>query len=80
MKIVYKIRHIETGKFVRIRLTKIGVDVWAEKNVISCNCPGYGNVLYKTHKGWSTPPEPTNEDFGKIGCEIVKYEITENEL
>ena len=77
---IYKIRHKATGKFVRIKLEKKGVDTWAEKNVIEGNISGYGNVLFKTHSGWATPPNPSNEDFAKIGCEIVKYKTTLTEV
>ena len=73
---IYKIRHKKTGKIVRIKLEKKGIEIWAEKNVIEGNIPGYGNVLFKTHSGWATPPKPSNEDFAKIGCEIVKYKTT----
>lgn len=75
MKTIYKIRHIETGKFVRVKLTSIGIQIWAEKNVIAGHS-GYGKVLFDTHKGWSTPPEPSNEEFALIGCEVVKYNLT----
>jgi hypothetical protein len=74
-KYIYKIRHIPTGKFIRIKLQIEGVKVWHEKNVISGQNTGYGKVLYDTHKGWSTPPIPSNEDFALIDCEIVKYKI-----
>jgi hypothetical protein len=77
---IYKIRHKATGKFVRIKLEKKGIDIWVDKKVIEGNIPGYGNVLFKTHSGWSTPPNPSNEDFAKIGCEIVKYKTTLTEV
>lgn len=74
-KYIYKIRHKETGKFVRIKLEQEGIDGWVEKNVIEGKTPGYGKVLFDTHEGWSTSPNPSNEEFNKIGCEIVKYEV-----
>lgn len=75
-KYMYKIRHKETGKFVRTRLGKEGIDYWAENPLTMLNKnPIFGKVLYDTHEGWSTPPKPTNEDFGKIGCEVVKYKV-----
>ena len=78
-KYIYKIKHIPTGKFLRIKLEKEGIEVWKEKNVISGETPGYGKVLFDTHVGWKTPPNPTNEDFKKIDCEVVRYELKEYE-
>jgi hypothetical protein len=80
MKLIYKIRHKKSGKFVRIKLEQEGIDVWAEKGVLEKIVPGYGNQLFDTHKGWSTPPNPSNEEFAKIGCEIVVYKIEEIEI
>ena len=74
-KYIYKIRHKPTGKFVRIKLKKDGVSVWAELGVINGRA-GYGKVLYDTHKGWSTPPEPSAEEFDLIDCEVVRYKVT----
>jgi len=79
-KYIYKIRHKETGKFVRVKLMIEGIHVWKEKDVINSKSSGYGQVLYDTHKGWNTPPVPTNEDFNLIGCEIVKYKVSQEEL
>lgn len=76
---VYKIRHIESGLFVRVKLSKIGIAEWKEKNVISGN-PEFGKVLYKTHKGWNKRPKPSNDDFNEIGCEIVKYILNYTEI
>lgn len=50
MKYIYKIKHIETVKFLRIKLTKDGIKVWKEKLVIEGNA-GYGKVLFDTHNG-----------------------------
>lgn len=79
MKKIYKIRHKASGKFVRIKLKIQGVKGWKEKDVINGH-PGFGKVLFDTHKGWATPPEPSNEDFNEIGCEVVVYNINETEL
>jgi hypothetical protein len=79
MSIVYKIRHNESGKFIRIRLTKEGVRVWKDLSVIEGKF-GFGKVLYDTHVGWKTSPELTEEELLGIGCSIVKYEIKETEL
>lgn len=76
---IYKIKHIATGKFVRIKLTSEGVKVWAEKGVINGH-PGYGKVLFDTHNGWKTPPEPSDEEFATIGCEVVCYKETLTEV
>ena len=79
MKLIYKIRHKSTGKFVRIKLTSEGIKVWKEKNVIEGN-PGWGKVLFDTHKGWTTPPKPSNEEFAQIGCEIAVFNLKIEEL
>jgi len=80
MKYIYKIRHKATGKFVRIKLEQQGIDVWASNPLTMQNKnSAMGKVLHDTHKGWSTPPNPSNDEFSKIGCEIVRYEITEIE-
>lgn len=80
MKYIYKIRHIETGKFLRIKLEIEGIRRWKEKGVLEKIVPEMGNQLFSTHKGWRTPPNPTNEDFKEIGCEIVRFELVEKEL
>jgi len=80
VNVVYKIRHIASGKFVDIKLEEPGIDVWAAEDVISGNNPGFGNVLRDKHKGWGTRPKPDNDYFGKIGCEVVRYEIIEREF
>jgi hypothetical protein len=80
MKRIYKIRHIPTGKFLRIKLQKEGIKVWKEKGVLVKFVPEMGNQLFDTHTGWKTPPDPTNEDFKEIDCEIVVFELTEKEL
>lgn len=77
---VYKIRHKATGKFLKIKLELEGINIWKEKNVLEEITPEMGNQLFNTHKGWKTPPNPSNEDFDKIGCEIVKYEVNLKEL
>ena len=79
MSKLYKIRHIPTGKFLRIKLEMEGIKVWKEKRVLERITPEMGNQLFDTHKGWKTPPNPTNEDFREIGCEIVVYELKEIE-
>lgn len=79
-KYIYKIRHIPTGKFLKIKLEIEGINVWEEKKVISGQTPGYGKVLFDTHPGWRTPPNPSNDDFKRIDCEIVKYEVKESEM
>ena len=80
MKYIYKIRHKATGKFVRIKLEQPAIDVWASNPLTMQNKnPGMGKVLHDTHKGWSTPPNPSNNEFDKIGCEVVRYEIIEIE-
>ena len=80
MSKIYKIRHIPTGKFVRIKLEKQGIKIWKAKGVLEKIVPEMGNQLFDTHKGWKTPPNPTNDDFNEINCEIVVYEIKETEL
>jgi hypothetical protein len=80
MSKLYKIRHIPTGKFLRIKLEIAGIKVWKEKGVLERITPEMGNQLFDTHKGWKTPPNPTNKDFGEIDCEIVVYELKEMEL
>ena len=77
MSKIYKIRHIPTGKFVRIKLEKQGIKIWKAKGVLEKIVPEMGNQLFDTHKGWQTPPNPTNDDFKKINCEIVVYEVKE---
>lgn len=77
--IIYKIQHIPSKKFVRIKLTKLGVDVWVAKDVINGN-PDFGKVLFNTSNGWKTPPEPSNEYFKKIDCKIVKYIVKQKQL
>jgi len=71
-KIIYKIKHIPTGKFIKIRLTKIGIEHWVNNKVLEGN-DAYGIVLFDTHVGWKSPLEPTDEDFSKINCKIVKF-------
>ena len=80
MKYIYKIRHIETGKFLRIKLEIEGIRVWKERNVLQKIIPEMGNQLFDTHKGWRTPPNPSNEDFKEIGCEIVRFQLIEKEI
>lgn len=77
MKYIYKIRHIKTGKFVKIKLTIAGIRVWKDKKVLETITPEMGNQLFNTHKGWRTPPTPTNEDFKEIGCEVVRFQVVE---
>lgn len=77
MATIYKIRHIKTGKFIRVKLELEGIACWVRHDVIETG--KFGKVLFDTHKGWAMPPNPSNEDFAKIGCEIVKYTITEKE-
>lgn len=79
MSKLYKIRHISTGKFLKIKLEKEGIKVWKTQGVLE-KTTKYGNQLFVTHKGWRTPPNPTNEDFKEINCEIVIYELKEIEL
>lgn len=76
---LYKIQHIPTGKFLRIKLEKEGIKVWKEKGVIEGKSQGFGKVLFDSHKGWKTPPNPTNDDFKEINCRIVTYNVTLNE-
>lgn len=80
MNRTYKIRHIPTGKFLKIKLEKEGIRVWREKGVLEGIAPEYGRQLFDTHKGWKTPPNPTNDDFKQINCEIVIYELKEIEI
>lgn len=77
MNRIYKIRHIPTGKFLKIKLGLEGIRVWKDKGVLESFVPAMGNQLFDTHKGWKTPPNPTNEDFKQINCEIVIYELKE---
>ena len=80
-KKIYKILHIPTGKYVRIRLTSVGIKVWHEKGVLNGLAPGhviaygYGKVLYDSHEGWKTPPGPSNEEFSLINCKVICTEI-----
>ena len=71
---IFKIRHIPSGKFIRIRLEQEGINVWAEKDVINTGI--YGKVLYDTHKGWATRPNPDDAEFARLQCEIVEYNIS----
>jgi hypothetical protein len=80
MSKIYKIRHIPTGKFLKIKLEKEGIRRWKELGVLEKFVPSMGNQLFDTHKGWKTPPNPTNDDFKEINCEIVVYEIKETEI
>lgn len=75
MSKIYKIQHIPTGKFIRIKLESAGIRVWKEKGVIEGKTDGWGKVLYDTHQGWKTPPNPTNEEFAEINCKIVTYSL-----
>jgi len=72
---LYKIRHIPTGKFIRIKLKKEGIKIWKEKGVLEKILPEMGNQLFDTHEGWKTPPTPSNEEFKEINCEIVTYDV-----
>ena len=79
-KYIYKIQHIPTGLFVRIKLSIHGILGWKKridegKLLFEGKDPAMGQVLHKTHEGWSTPPEPSNEDFKLIDCRIVKYKV-----
>lgn len=75
MSKIYKIQHIPTGKFIRIKLESEGIRVWKEKGVLEGKAVGFGKVLYDTHQGWKTPPNPTNEEFGEINCKVVSYSV-----
>lgn len=79
-KFIYKIQHIPTKKFLRIKLEKEDIKVWKEKDVINGKATGFGKILFDTHKGWATKPNPSNEDFAEIDCKIVIYKSTEHEI
>lgn len=74
-KKIYKILHIPTEKYVRIRLSSEGIKVWHEKGVLNGLVQGYGKVLYDSHEGWSTPPGPSDDEFSLINCKVTCTEI-----
>jgi hypothetical protein len=85
-KFIYKIRHIETGKFLETDYFPQAIDKFEEVikegkyNIWKGEHPGMGNILAKSHTGWKTPPRCTTKDYNRIGCEVVKYEIKEIEI
>lgn len=76
MSKIYKIQHIPTGKFIRVRLESEGIRIWKERGVLEGKAEGYGRVLYDTCNGWKTPPNPSNEEFAEINCKVVSYTVT----
>jgi len=78
---IYKIRHIETGKFLKTDYFPQAIDKFEEVikegkyNIWKGEHPGMGNILAKSHPGWKTPPICNTADYNRIGCEVVKYRL-----
>jgi len=49
-KFLWKIRHIESGKFIKIKLEIEGIKHWKINRVVEGNL-GWGKVLYDSHLG-----------------------------
>jgi len=73
---IYKIKHLPTGKFVKIKLEIQGVDGWEKRGGIQEGTNGgAGKLLVDFHEGWKTPPTPTNKEFARINCKVVCYDV-----